>query len=132
MLEAKELIDNALKILHWTPESETNNPFRSLANPVIDMFQQIDSIRNMALDETSMVLVMVLAVLSTPEKAENFHLIHETQSKLKHLLFRSLCSQMNHSGALSKMQDIEMCLKFLNIQSIPKQEVSHNRHQLSK
>ena len=121
MLEAKELIDNALKFLNWTPESETN-PFRSLANPVIYMFQQIDSFRKLALDETSMVLVMVLTVLSTPEKSENSNLIHETQSKLKHLLFKSLCSQMSHSGALSKMQDIEMCLK-LNIESIPTQEV---------
>ena len=87
----------------------------SLGDKAIQMFQQIDSIQQLQLDDTSMVLVMVIALLSTPkETTENPpDLIKGTQGNLRHLLYLYLCSKMSPSGALEKLQKIDSVLDVL-------------------
>ena len=87
----------------------------SVGDKAIQMFQQIDSIQQLQLDDTSMVLVMVIALLSTPKEAtENPpDLIKGTLGNLRHLLFLYLCSKMSPSGALEKVQKIDSVLDLL-------------------
>ena len=85
-----------------------------LGDKAIQMFQQIDSIQQLQLDDTSMVLVMVIALLNTPKDKENPpDLIKGTQGNLRHLLYLYLCSKMSPSGALDKVQKIDSVLDLL-------------------
>ena len=86
---------------------------QSLGENAMALFQQIHSIQQLELDETTLVLVMVIALLSTPEEAENPDLIIKTQSNLRHLLYRYLCTKMSPAGALAKVERIDIVLNIL-------------------
>ena len=84
-----------------------------LGENAMALFQQIHSIQELELDDTTLVLVMVIALLSTPEDAENPDLIMVTQNNLRHLLYRYLCTQMSPAGALAKTEKIDIVLNLL-------------------
>ena len=86
---------------------------QSFGENTMALFQQIHSIQQLELDETTLVLVMVIALLSTPEQAENPDLIIKTQTNLRHLLYRYLCTQMSPAGALAKVERIDIVLNIL-------------------
>ena len=73
----------------------------------------MQSIQLLDLDQTTLVLVLVIALFSTPEAAENMGLIRTTQNDLRYLLYRYLCTKMSRTGALQKMERIEITLNLL-------------------
>ena len=85
----------------------------SLGEKAPELFQQVQSIQLLELDQTTLVLVLVIALFSTPEVAENMDLIRTTQNNLRHLLYRYLCTKMSRIGALQKMERIEIILNLL-------------------
>ena len=79
----------------------------------IELFEQIRSIQMLEMDPTTLVLTLVLALLSTPDQAENPDLMMNMQYNLRRLIYRYLCTKMSKAAALCKVERIEIVLNTL-------------------
>lgn len=107
---AKDMLPENLPTL---PQLDFSHMEGVFGKNTLELFEQIRAIQMLEMDPTTLVLVLVLALLSTPEQAENPDLIMTTQYNLRRLLYRYLCTKMSKASALNKVERIEIALNML-------------------